>query len=92
MGGLPHINGYRKLNTPKAEVGFGFLQVITRPTRVTDHSATIIDHIYTNQIHKMHSCGIITFDISDHLGIYITIALHDHDGTHVDIDEGYNTG
>ena len=70
---------------------FGFLQVITRPTRVTDHSATIIDHIYTNQIHKMHSCGIITFDISDHLGIYITIALHDHDGTHVDIKEGYNT-
>ena len=69
---------------------FGYIEVITRPTRVTDHSATLIDHIYTNQIHNMHSCGIITFDISDHLGIYITSALHDHVGTNTNTDEEQN--
>ena len=60
---------------------YNFLQVINRPTRITDHSATLIDHIYTNRIHDMISSGIVTFDISDHLGTYITIALHDHRGT-----------
>ena len=70
---------------------FGFIQVITRPTRVTDHSATLIDHIYTNQIHNMHSCGIITYDISDHLGIYITIALQEHSWTTPTTTENHNT-
>ncbi len=27
-----------------------FVQLINRPTRVTEHSATILDHIYTNKI------------------------------------------
>ena len=67
----------------------GFVQVINRPTRVTDHSATLIDHVYTNQIHNMLSSGIITYDISDHLGIYITIALQEHIGTnHINTDGG----
>ena len=57
---------------------YSLIQVITKPTRVTDHSATLIDHIYTNQIYNMVSSGVITFDISDHLGTYITIALHEH--------------
>ena len=70
---------------------FSFIQVITRPTRVTDHSATLIDHIYTNQIHNMHSCGIITFDITDHLGTYITIALHDHIGITTNLNEEQDT-
>lgn len=60
---------------------FNFLQIINRPTRITEHSATLIDHIYTNKIHDMISSGIVTFDISDHLATYITIALHDHRGT-----------
>lgn len=64
----------------------GFIQVINRPTRVTDHSATLIDHIFTNQIHNMLSSGIITYDISDHLGIYITIALQDNIGIKHNID------
>ena len=27
---------------------YGFAQMVSRPTRVTDHSATLIDHVYTN--------------------------------------------
>ena len=56
----------------------GFSQIISRPTRITDHSATLIDHIYTNQVHNIVSCGIITYDISDHLGTFTTIALHEN--------------
>ena len=39
---------------------------ITKPTRITNHTATLIDHIYTNNINHMIS-GIATIDISDHL-------------------------
>ena len=60
---------------------FNFLQVINKPTRITDHSMTLLDHIYTNTIHDMVSSGIVTFDASDHLATYITIALDDHLGT-----------
>ena len=54
---------------------FGFIQTISKPTRITDHSATLIDHIFTNQIHNMYYSGIVTYDISDHLGTYISISL-----------------
>ena len=53
----------------------GFLQVISRPTRITDHTATLIDHIYTNKIQDVYSCGVIACDISDHLVTYVNIAL-----------------
>jgi exonuclease III len=56
----------------------GFLQVISRPTRVTDHSATLIDHIFVNKIHDIYSSGIITCDISDHLCTYVNIALNEN--------------
>ena len=69
---------------------YNFIQVINRPTRITDHSATLIDHIYTNQIHNMISCGVITCDISDHLGTYITIGLQDHIGVAQNIDNFSN--
>ena len=58
-------------------IGHGFCQVISRPTRITDHSATLIDHIYSNQIHNICKSGIITHDISDHLATYVNIALYD---------------
>ena len=54
---------------------FGFLQIISRPTRVTDNSATLIDHVYVNDVENTLSCNIITTDISDHLGTLTTIAL-----------------
>jgi hypothetical protein len=43
--------------------------VITKPTRCTDHSATIIDHIITNsQLTNYESC-IITSGVSDHFPV-----------------------
>ena len=46
-----------------------FLPLI-KPTRVTHHSATLIDHIYTNAPNIGIISKIITADISDHLPIF----------------------
>ena len=31
----------------------GFMPLITKTTRLTDHTSTLIDHIYTNALHKV---------------------------------------
>ena len=48
----------------------GLSQTISRPTRITSHSATLIDHIYTNSIQHVTSSGILLSDLSDHLGTF----------------------
>ena len=65
----------------------GFVQVINRPTRITDHSMTLIDHIYTNKVHNMISSGVVTYDISDHLGTSITFTLNDDVAPTLDLDD-----
>ncbi len=54
---------------------YGFVQLVSRPTRVTDHSFTLIDHAYTNKLENTVSCHVITVDISDHLATLTTISL-----------------
>jgi len=46
------------------------LPVITKPTRITSHTATLIDHIYTNSFNQQTVSGIATVDISDHLPVF----------------------
>ena len=49
---------------------------INKPTRITDHSSTLIDHIYTkgNNINKLNIVGgILKNDISDHYAEFILI-------------------
>ena len=50
----------------------GFVPEITKPTRITSHSATLIDHIYTNKPDFTFSSGIILTDISDHFGTFLS--------------------
>ena len=45
---------------------YGFLQVITKPTRCTNTSATLIDHCITNVISDTHDSTILTCMLSDH--------------------------
>ena len=52
----------------------GFMRVITKATRVTDHTSSLIDHIYTNAPEKVIKSGICLADISDHLPVFCTIA------------------
>ena len=61
----------------------GFLQIVSRPTRVTESSATLIDHVYTNNLKSTHSCNILTLDISDHLATFTKMAL---DSNNVNIE------
>ena len=53
----------------------GFAPVISRPTRITNHSATVIDHIFVNNCHSITKSGIITESLSDHLATFVSIIL-----------------
>ena len=48
-----------------------FLPLITKPTRVTHESATLIDHIYSNEkTHDSLTGIIVTDDVADHFGVF----------------------
>ena len=47
-----------------------FIPLITRPTRITCHSATLIDNIFGNQFFDRSRSGLFFTDISDHLPIF----------------------
>ena len=53
----------------------GFAPAISRPTRVTSHSATLIDHIFVNNCHSVTKSGVITEGISDHLPVFVTLLV-----------------
>ena len=51
----------------------GFIPLITRPTRITNSSATLIDNIFTNQLSSQFGesfQGILLTDISDHYPVF----------------------
>ena len=49
---------------------FNLKQLIDQPTRVTDTTSTIIDHIYTNNANKTNNIKIVDSGISDHKPIF----------------------
>ena len=53
----------------------GCYNLIDKPTRITDNSSTIIDHIYTNIFDKPLDSGILSYDISDHLPVYCSLRI-----------------
>ena len=65
---IPHLT--------RSYLGFCFThsleQIITRPTRITDQTATLIDHILTNSPNKVSQSSIIELGLSDHDLIYCT--------------------
>jgi hypothetical protein len=46
------------------------IPLITKPTRVTSHSATLIDNIFTNCFQQNTLNGLILNDISDHFPVF----------------------
>ena len=50
------------------------IPLINKPTRITSHSATLIDNIFFNALGIIHNSGIFLNDISDHFLIF-TIRL-----------------
>ena len=59
-----------------------YIPLIAKPTRITQHTATLIDNIFTNNIEKLESStnGIIFSDRSDadHLPIVHMCNLNTH--------------
>ena len=51
----------------------GFINLINKPTRITSHLATQLDHIYTNILSNRMTAGLVTFEISDHLPTFCMI-------------------
>ena len=51
---------------------YGLVPLITRPTRVTETSATLIDNIFTNKSIRYGESmyGILVSDISDHYPMF----------------------
>ena len=51
---------------------FDFSQLVKEPTRVTAHSATLIDHVYTNQPNKITEGFVPKNALSDHYPVCFT--------------------
>ena len=47
-----------------------FYPLISKPTRITNSSATLIDNIFVNNLDECHKCGILFTDLSDHLPVF----------------------
>ena len=52
-----------------------YYPTITKPTRVTPTTATLIDHIWTNNMENYETSGIIYTTISDHFPIFSSFSL-----------------
>ena len=57
---------------------YGLIPLITKPTRITAHSVTLIDNIFTNNTNVLSKNGLIISDLSDHFPIYSAIATDHH--------------
>ena len=47
-----------------------FYPLITKPTRITERSATLIDNILANRLNNNNINGILFSDLSDHLPLF----------------------
>ena len=51
-------------------VSYDFLPNILQPTRITDHTATLIDNIFFNANEFCPTSGNLVYDLTDHLTIF----------------------
>ena len=49
----------------------GLYPLITRPTRITGTTATIIDNIFCSKLCRNKMCGIVLSDATDHMPIFV---------------------
>ena len=55
---------------------FGLEQIVKSPTRTTDHSETLIDHIYCNNLSNVLSTKVPILGLSDHFPVIVTRKLN----------------
>ena len=54
-------------------LSYSFIPAISKPTRLSSHSCSLIDNIFINVGHLKVESGIILSDISDHCPVYCKI-------------------
>ena len=58
---------------------FNCKQLITEATRVTANSSSVLDHVLTNDLGKVKTCGVLGDSISDHLPVYLLRCFRNSD-------------
>ena len=48
---------------------FDLTQLVTKPTRITQYSLTLIDHVYTTNPENISECYVSSYSISDHFPV-----------------------
>ena len=56
--------------------------MITRPTRITSHTATLLDNIFANTFFDHSRSGLLITDISDHLPVFSIHSNNDSSNSH----------
>jgi hypothetical protein len=72
---LKYENDVNSQNLIDTMASYSFIQTVAKPTRITDHSATLIDHVYSNKVASVTSTNLVTYDIADHLGVVTTVLI-----------------
>ena len=67
------LNVYKKNELEPTFIGVSFLPYILQPTRITSHSKTLIDNIFTNITLPDSISGNLTATISDHLPQFLIV-------------------
>ena len=91
--GIDHNMDFLKSNVHQLTQDFiemnidsGLIPVISRPTRITKSSATLIDNIFiSQQLTDDYQCGLLIEDLSDHLPCLLSVERLNPD------TNGYNT-
>lgn len=52
--------------------------LITKPTRITAHSATLLDNIFTNILENSIDSGLLLNDTCDHLPVFMVYETNCH--------------
>ena len=60
-------------NFVDAIYSLGLYPTIDKPSRITAHSATLVDNIYTNDLQGNIKGGLLISDISDHLPVFTVL-------------------
>ena len=79
------INFQRHQNTGEFLDGLHsnmFFPMITRPTRITSHTATLLDNIFANNCFDHSRSGLLITDISDHLPVFSIHSNNDSSNSH----------
>ena len=56
--------------------------MITRPTRITSHTATLLDNIFANKFFDHSRSGLLIIDVSDHLPVFSIHSDNDSSNSH----------